>query len=85
MTRGLARTWAPDGITVNCISPGAVETSMLREGMSDEAMAEFVKLIPLRRVAEPAELAGVVVFLVSDRASYLTGATINVSGGQLMY
>ena len=85
MSRGLARTLAPDGITVNTVSPGAVDTSMMRSGMTEEGLADFVKMIPLGRMAEPAEVASSVLFLASDLASYVTGATINVSGGQLMY
>lgn len=85
MSRGLARTYGPDGITVNCVSPGAVESPMLREGMTAEALEEFRRQIPLGRFAEPAELAGAVVFLASRHAGYISGATLNVSGGQLMY
>jgi NAD(P)-dependent dehydrogenase (short-subunit alcohol dehydrogenase family) len=85
MTRGLARTFGPDGILVNCVAPGAVDTPMLRDGMSDEALESFRAQIPLGRFAGPEELAGAVVFLASDHASYITGATLNVSGGQLMY
>lgn len=85
MTRGLARTYAPYGITVNAVSPGAVDTPMMRGGLSQEDLDAFIRQIPLGRMAEPEELAGVVVFLASNHASYITGATINVSGGQLMY
>ena len=85
MSRGLARTLAPDGITVNTVSPGAADTSMMRSGMTEEGLADFVKMIPLGRMAEPAEVASSVLFLVSDLGRYVTGATINVSGGQLMY
>jgi len=85
MTRGLARTYAPDGVLVNCVSPGAVDTPMLHDGMSDEALDAFRAQIPLARFANPDELAGAVVFLASKHASYITGATLNVSGGQLMY
>jgi NAD(P)-dependent dehydrogenase (short-subunit alcohol dehydrogenase family) len=85
MSRGLARTLAPDGITVNTVSPGAADTSMMRSGMTDEGLADFVKMIPLGRMAEPAEVASSVLFLVSDLGRYISGATINVSGGQLMY
>ncbi len=85
MTRGLARTFGPDGITVNAISPGLVETPMLTDGL-DEATYEGLKAAtPLGRVAHPRELAGPVVFLASDHASFISGATINVSGGFLMY
>jgi NAD(P)-dependent dehydrogenase (short-subunit alcohol dehydrogenase family) len=85
MSRGLARTLAPDGITVNTVSPGAADTSMMRDGSSDDDLAKFVSMIPLGRMARPSELAGIVLFLASDLASYITGATVNVSGGQLMY
>jgi NAD(P)-dependent dehydrogenase (short-subunit alcohol dehydrogenase family) len=85
MSRGLARTYGPNRILVNCVAPGAVESSMLREGMSDEALEAFRAQIPLGRFAAPREVAGAVVFLASDHASYITGAVLNVSGGQLMY
>lgn len=85
MVRGLARSLGPDGVRVNAVAPGAVDTRMMRDGMSDEALADFEAMIPLGRMAQPEELAGVVVFLCSTHASYITGATINVSGGQLMY
>jgi NAD(P)-dependent dehydrogenase (short-subunit alcohol dehydrogenase family) len=85
MSRGLARSLAADGITVNTVAPGAVDTAMMRSGMSDAALADFVKMIPMGRMAEPAEITGAVLFLASEAAGYVTGATINVTGGQLMY
>jgi NAD(P)-dependent dehydrogenase (short-subunit alcohol dehydrogenase family) len=85
MTRGLARTFARDKITVNAVSPGAADTAMMRSGLNDEQLAAFVAQIPLGRMAAPSELAGTVLFLASDHAAYITGATINVSGGWLMY
>jgi 3-oxoacyl-[acyl-carrier protein] reductase len=85
MCRGLARTYAKDGITVNSVSPGAVDTPMMRGGLSDEQLQASIDMIPLGYMAEPGDLAGTVVFLASDRAKYVTGATINVSGGWLMY
>jgi NAD(P)-dependent dehydrogenase (short-subunit alcohol dehydrogenase family) len=85
MTRGLARGYGPDGILVNAIAPGAVDTPMLTDDLSEESLASFVAQIPLGRVAAPSELAGVAVFLLSDHASYISGATINVTGAQLMY
>jgi NAD(P)-dependent dehydrogenase (short-subunit alcohol dehydrogenase family) len=85
MSRGLARSFAPSGVRVNVVSPGAVDTPMLRGGMSDEALESFVSMIPLGRLADPSELAGSVLFLASGASSYITGALINVSGGQLMY
>lgn len=85
MTRGFARSFAPDGVRVNAVAPGGVNTPMMWSGMTEESMAGFVSMIPLGRLAEPDELSGAVVFLASDAASYITGAVINVSGGQLMY
>jgi NAD(P)-dependent dehydrogenase (short-subunit alcohol dehydrogenase family) len=85
MVRGLARSFAGQGIRVNAVSPGGVDTPMLRTGMSEQALSDFEALIPMQRLAQPEELAGSVVFLCSDHASFITGATLNVSGGQLMY
>ena len=85
MTRGLARTYAKDKITVNAVAPGAADTSMLRDGLSDEQLAAHIAQIPMGYMAPPSDLAGTVVFLASDHASYITGATINVTGGWLMY
>jgi NAD(P)-dependent dehydrogenase (short-subunit alcohol dehydrogenase family) len=85
MTRGLARTFGPHRITVNTVSPGQVHTPMLMTGLSPEIYENMKKQTPLGYVAEPEELAGPVVFLASDHASYITGATLNVSGGFLMY
>jgi NAD(P)-dependent dehydrogenase (short-subunit alcohol dehydrogenase family) len=85
MCRGLARVLAPHGITVNTVAPGAADTAMMRGGQTDEQLADFIKMIPLGRMAEPREVAASVLFLISDHAAYITGATLNVSGGQLMY
>jgi NAD(P)-dependent dehydrogenase (short-subunit alcohol dehydrogenase family) len=85
MSRGLARSLAPYGITVNTVAPGGVNTPLMLGGLSDEALESFVRMIPLGRLAEPNELAGAVVFLASDQARYITGATINATGGQIMY
>lgn len=85
LTRGLARSLGPHGITVNCVAPGFVSTPMLMTDLSPEAYGDLAKQIPLGYVAEPEHVAGAVVFLASDHASYITGVTINVSGGFLMY
>jgi len=85
LTRGLARSFAADGVRVNAVSPGGVNTPMMREGMTDDAMAAFLKLVPLGRLAQPDEMAGAVVYLASAASSYVTGTVLNVSGGQLMY
>lgn len=85
MCRGLARTFGPHQITVNCVSPGQVHTPMLMTGLAPEIYESMKKQTPLGYVAEPEEMAGPVVFLASDHAKYITGSTLNVSGGFLMY
>ncbi len=85
MTRGLARTYGQHQITVNAVSPGQVHTPMLMTGLAPEVYEDMKKQTPLGYVAEPEDLAGPVVFLASDHARYITGSTLNVSGGFLMY
>jgi NAD(P)-dependent dehydrogenase (short-subunit alcohol dehydrogenase family) len=85
MTRGLARTLGPHRITVNSVAPGQVHTPMLMTDLPPEIYERMRQQTPLGYVAEPEELAGTAVFLASDHARYITGATINVSGGFLMY
>lgn len=85
MTRGLARTFGPHGITVNSVAPGQVNTPMLLTGLDPEVYETMRQQTPLRYAAEPHELAGTVVFLASQHAAYISGATVNVSGGFLMY
>lgn len=85
LTKGLARAFAADGVRVNAISPGGVDTPMMVADQTPEALAKFVSMIPLGRLANPEELVGAVLFLASDASSYVTGTVMNVSGGQLMY
>ena len=85
MCRGLARTYGPHRITVNAVAPGQVRTPMLMTGLVPEVLESMTRQTPLGYVAEPEELAGPVVFLASTHARYITGATLNVSGGFLMY
>jgi NAD(P)-dependent dehydrogenase (short-subunit alcohol dehydrogenase family) len=84
-TRGLARTFGAAGITVNSVSPGAVETPMLLTDLTEQDVVNMEKATPLGRLGKPHELAGPVVFLLSQHASFVSGATLNVSGAWLMY
>jgi 3-oxoacyl-[acyl-carrier protein] reductase len=77
----LAREIGPDGITVNSIAPGRIETERLAEVYSNGPTDADLKAIPLRRFGRPEEVADVVCFLASDRASYVSGTTIAVDGG----
>ena len=83
LTVSLAREVAPHGIHVNAIAAGLMETDMT-SGVLATDRQRYMDRIPLGRVAEPAEIAAVATFLASDRASYMTGATVDVSGGMLM-
>ncbi|MDP1720824.1 MAG: SDR family oxidoreductase [Candidatus Nanopelagicaceae bacterium] len=85
MSRGFARQFGPQGIRVNVIAPGQVNTPMQHVDNSPEMVAATAAASPLGRMGEPEELARVTVFLASDNASFIHGATINVSGGTLLY
>ncbi|UGY94128.1 SDR family NAD(P)-dependent oxidoreductase [Streptomyces gobiensis] len=83
LTRGAALDLARHGIQVNCVAPGMVETRLTAEPGKDDVPLRMAMLrqIPLRRYAEPEEIAGAISFLLSDDASYITGETLHVSGG----
>jgi 3-oxoacyl-[acyl-carrier protein] reductase len=82
-TDGLAREVARQGIRVNAIAPGLVRTEMVAETW-EKKKEKYLERIPLYRIAEPEEIARVAVFLASSAASYITGATIDASGGMVM-
>ncbi|WP_405866972.1 MULTISPECIES: SDR family NAD(P)-dependent oxidoreductase [unclassified Streptomyces] len=84
--KALAREVARHGITVNSVCPGPTDTALLGQvaDYSQKMYDATVRAIPLRRVAQPAEIAGVVAFLASDAAAYMTGQTLSVSGGLTM-
>lgn len=83
LTKTLARYGAPHGIRVNAVAPGVIDTAITRAA-SVEALEEFRRTIPLRRIGEAHEAAGPVLFLASSLASYITGAVIDANGGLLM-
>ncbi len=85
MSRGLSTAYAPQGILVNSIAPGVVDTPMLGVGLTPSDLQAMAESCPLGRLAGPVEIARVAVFLLSTHASYISGATINVSGGLLLY
>jgi 3-oxoacyl-[acyl-carrier protein] reductase len=82
-TVSLAREVASQGIAVNAVAPGMMYTEMTAAAIeADEA--RYLARIPLNRIGKPEEIADVIVFLASERSSYMTGATVDVSGGMLM-
>ncbi len=83
-TKSLAKELAPHGVRVNAVSPGVIDTPFHEVFSTPEMMANFVRSIPLGRVGNSVEVAKVIAFLASDAASYITGETIEVNGGQLM-
>ncbi len=82
-TRALALETATKGITVNAICPGYIETDMTAD-IKPEVLASIIKQIPAGRMGKPEEIASLVAFLVSDKAAFITGATLDANGGQHM-
>ena len=84
-TKSLGTELGPRGIRVNCVAPGWVDTDMSAASLADPAeRAGILKLIPIGRVASAADIAGPVLFLVSDLARHLQGEVVNVNGGSVL-
>ena len=80
LTRSLSKEVAKRKITVNCVSPGFVETDLIKD-LPEEQLKEYKKLVPLKRFGKTSEVSPVVLFLASDEASYVTGSVWDVNGG----
>jgi 3-oxoacyl-[acyl-carrier protein] reductase len=84
-TKSLAAELGPRGIRVNCVAPGWVETDLTREALADpDRRRDIEAAIPLGRVAQPPDIAGPVLFLVSDLARHVQGEVLNVNGGSVL-
>lgn len=84
LTRGTALELAPHGIRVNAVAPGIIDTAQPRFGMSEDELAAAGKSLPLGRLGRAEEIADAVVYLASDRSSFMTGETIHINGGAYM-
>ena len=85
LAKNMARELGPDGIRVNCVTPGLIQTDITGGKLTDEMRRDILKGIPLNRLGDADEVAGVYLFLASDLSSYITGAVIDVNGGMLIH
>ena len=85
LAKAMARELGNDGIRVNCVTPGLIQTDINAGKISDEKRVEILAGIPLNRLGEPQDVANVFLFLASDLSAYLTGNTIDVNGGMLIH
>ena len=81
LMRAMARELGPHGIRVNAVTPGLIETDITGGLLTEERKTEINKTIPLGRLGQPEDVADICLFLASDLAAYVTGATIDVNGG----
>ena len=84
MTRAMALELAPHGIRVNAVAPGLTDTAQPRYGNTEDELAALARTVPMGRMAQPAEIGDVIVFLASEDARYITGQVLNVNGGSYM-
>lgn len=82
-TRHLSRESAPFGITVNSVCPGLINTEMVRSTISEDRVKFYTDSFPISRMGDPTEVAELVAFLASDKAAYITGASLDINGGDL--
>lgn len=81
LARAIARELGPDGIRVNCVAPGLVQTDIMAGKIPEEKLVQIRADIPLARLGRPEDIANVFLFLASDLSAYVTGATLDVNGG----
>jgi len=82
-TRSVAAELAPLGIRVNAVAPGIVDTAQPRDGLTEEQIVKISERVPLGAMAQPADIADVLVFLLSDASRHMTGQTLHVNGGEM--
>lgn len=85
LARAMAREFGPQGIRVNCITPGLIETDITQGKLTPERKKEIAETIPLNRLGAASDVAGACVFLASELSAYCTGITLDVNGGMLIH
>ena len=85
LAKAMAREFGPDGIRVNCVTPGLIQTDITGDKLTAEMRQEIVRGIPLGRLGTAQDVAGIYLFLASDLSAYVTGAVIDVNGGMLIH
>ena len=85
LARAMAREFGGNGVRVNCVTPGLIATDINKGKIPEDKRQSILDGIPLGRIGEPDDVAGVVLFLASDLAKYLTGVTVDVNGGMLIH
>lgn len=83
LSKSIAKELASRNINVNCVAPGFVETDMTAK-LNEEQRKAMLSVVPMKRTSQPSEIAGVVTFLASEKADYITGQVIPVDGGMVM-
>jgi 3-oxoacyl-[acyl-carrier protein] reductase len=84
LTRAAAKELGPYDITVNAVCPGLFDTELTRENATPEQLEVIAKTFPIRRLGEAVEVADLICFLASEAAGYITGASLDINGGDLM-
>ena len=85
LAKAMARELGPDGIRVNCVTPGLIQTDITGDKLTPAMKADIIKGIPLNRLGEAKDVANIYLFLASDLSAYVTGAVIDVNGGMLIH
>jgi NAD(P)-dependent dehydrogenase (short-subunit alcohol dehydrogenase family) len=85
LAKAMARELGPDGIRVNSVTPGLIQTDITGGKLTDEMRTEILKGIPLNRLGKADDVANIYLFLASDLSAYVTGAVIDVNGGMLIH
>ena len=83
LTKSLAKEFSSRTVTVNAVAPGFIETDMTA-GIDEKTTESIIKLIPLKRLGQPKDVTGLVAFLCSEQASYITGKIFSIDGGLVM-